>query len=93
MRGALEIAQSTDTWRSNQQISDFADMNIAMAKGLSCDRVLIAPTSGVIDFLRRGTALGEGPGCSLYVAVTRTRHSVAFVADNPTRLRLNVWTP
>jgi hypothetical protein len=30
-------------------------MKVAMAKGLGRDRVLIGPTSGVVDFLRRGT--------------------------------------
>jgi DNA helicase II / ATP-dependent DNA helicase PcrA len=68
-------------------------MNIGIAKGLSVPRVLIGPTAGVVDFLRRGRQIGEVPSCSLYVAVTRAEFSVAFVADNPDRLGLRVWTP
>jgi DNA helicase II / ATP-dependent DNA helicase PcrA len=72
---------------------DLPFMNIGVAKGLSVDRVLIGPTAGMINFLRRGTLLGELPSCSLYVAVTRARFSVAFAADNPARLGVPVWTP
>jgi hypothetical protein len=72
---------------------DLPFMNIRIAKGLSRDRVLIGPTAGMIDFLRKGKAMGEIPSCSLYVAVTRARFSVAFIADNPARLGLTVWTP
>ena len=68
-------------------------MNIAITKGLSAPRVLIGPTAGMIDFLQRGKRLGETPSCSLYVAVTRARYSVAFVVENPARLGLAVWTP
>jgi DNA helicase II / ATP-dependent DNA helicase PcrA len=72
---------------------DLPFMNIGIAKGLSVPRVLIGPTTGMINFLRRGKPMGETPSCSLYVAVTRARFSVAFVADNPALLGLTVWTP
>ena len=72
---------------------DLPFMNIGMVKGMGVERVLIVPTAGMIDFLSKGKSLGETPCCSLYVAVTRARASVAFVADNPTRLGLPVWTP
>jgi superfamily I DNA/RNA helicase len=72
---------------------DLPFMNIGIAKGLSVPRVLIGPTTGMIDFLRKGKPMGEIPSCSLYVAVTRAKFSVAFVADNPARLGLTVWTP
>ena len=72
---------------------DLPLMNIGMAKGLSVPRVLIGPTAGMLDFLRRGRQMGELPSCSLYVAVTRAQFSVAFVADGPGRLGLPVWTP
>ncbi len=68
-------------------------MNIGIAKGMDVDRVLVWPTGGVIDFLVKGTALKTTPSCSLYVAVTRARHSVAFIADSPEKLGLPVWTP
>lgn len=72
---------------------DLPFMNIGMAKGMGVERVLIGPTAGMIDFLYKGKSLGETPCCSLYVAVTRARASVVFVADNPTRLGLPVWIP
>lgn len=72
---------------------DLSFMNIGAAKGLSADRVLIGPTAGMINFLRAGRGMGETSSCSLYVAVTRARFSVAFAADNPSRLGLPVWTP
>jgi DNA helicase II / ATP-dependent DNA helicase PcrA len=68
-------------------------MNIGTTKGLSWDRVLIGPTAGMMDFLQKRKAMDETPSCSLYVAVTRARFSVAFVADNPARLGLTVWNP
>jgi hypothetical protein len=72
---------------------DLPFINITVAKGLGVERVLIGPTSGMIDFLRKGKKLGEVPSCTLYVAVTRARASVTFVADQPARLGLPVWTP
>ena len=72
---------------------DLPFMNIGIAKGLSVPRVLIGPTAGMIDFLRKGKPMGETPSCSLYVAVTRAKFSVAFVVDNPARLGLTVWSP
>lgn len=63
-----------------------------MSKGIGVDRVLIAPTGGQLAFLSRGAKLDDTPCCSLYVAVTRARHSVAFVADDPVALRLPVWS-
>lgn len=72
---------------------DLPFINITVAKGLGVERVLIGPTSGMIDFLRKGKRLGETPSCSLYVAVTRARASVVFVVDNPSRLGLPVWIP
>jgi len=72
---------------------DLPFINIGIAKGLSVPRVLIGPTTGMIDFLQKDKPMDETPSCSLYVAVTRARFSVAFVAENPTRLGLTVWTP
>lgn len=68
-------------------------MNIGVAKGMEVDRVLIAPTAKMLDFISRGTKLHERASCSMYVAVTRARSSVAIVSDSPQRLRLPVWAP
>jgi DNA helicase-2/ATP-dependent DNA helicase PcrA len=72
---------------------DLPFMNIGVAKGMGVDRVLIGPTKGMIDFLRKGFHLDQTPSCSLYVAVTRARMSVAFVSGDPSVLGLPVWTP
>ena len=57
---------------------DLPFMNIGTPKALSVPRVLIGPTAGMIDFLRKGKPMGEIPSCSLYVAVTRAMFSAAF---------------
>jgi DNA helicase II / ATP-dependent DNA helicase PcrA len=67
--------------------------NIGAVKGAGADHVLIGPTAGMLEFLRSTTYQGETPSCSLYVAVTRARSSVAFVCSTPEDLKLPVWTP
>lgn len=68
-------------------------VNIGEAKGAEADHVLIAPTGPTLSFLRTGKQLAESAACSLYVAVTRARQSVAFLCDKPKRLGLPIWTP
>ncbi|MDQ3913807.1 MAG: UvrD-helicase domain-containing protein [Actinomycetota bacterium] len=64
-----------------------------MSKGRSADRILIAPTNRMVDFLRDGKRLDPAAACSLYVGVTRARFSVAFVSDDAAELELPLWTP
>lgn len=64
-----------------------------MSKGRAVDRVLIAPTKAMADFLLSGTKLEPMAACSLYVGVTRARFSVAFVSDRAVELGLPLWTP
>lgn len=85
----LCLRTSAASWKE----LDLPFVTFGMSKGMSVDRVLIAPTGGQLAFLRRGTQLGVTPCCSLYVAVTRARHSVAFVVNDPASLKLPVWTP
>jgi DNA helicase-2/ATP-dependent DNA helicase PcrA len=54
-------------------------MNIGVAKGSTFDRVLIFPTNPMRQFLDNGDASKLKAPERLYVAVTRARHSVAFV--------------
>jgi DNA helicase II / ATP-dependent DNA helicase PcrA len=54
-------------------------MNIGVAKGSTFDRVLIFPTSPMRQFLDDSDASKLKAPERLYVAVTRARHSVAFV--------------
>jgi hypothetical protein len=54
-------------------------VNIGVAKGSTYDRVLIFPTKPMLTYLAdRDSSKLKAPE-SLYVAVTRARHSVAFV--------------
>lgn len=70
---------------------DLPFVNIVPAKGMDVERVLVWPTKGVREFLKRGKRLGDTPSCSLYVAVTRARASVAFVVDDPQDYPFAKW--
>ncbi|MFD7844799.1 hypothetical protein ACFV4K_17910 [Nocardia sp. NPDC059764] len=65
--------------------------NFGTVKGLTFDRVVIYPTKTVTAFLTTGTMLKPKTACGLYVAVTRAKHSVAFVVPNPAATGLTVW--
>lgn len=65
--------------------------NFGKVKGLTFDRVLIYPTSTVRNFLTHGTELKSKTACGLYVAVTRAKHSVAFVVPSPSATSLARW--
>jgi hypothetical protein len=54
-------------------------MNIGVSKGGTYDRVLIFPTQPMLQYLQSGDPAGLKAPEHLYVAVTRARHSVAFV--------------
>lgn len=54
-------------------------MNIGVSKGSTFDRVLIFPTKPMRAYLDSGDASKLKAPERLYVAVTRARHSVAFV--------------
>lgn len=84
----LCLRTSAASWKE----LDLPFVTFGMSKGMSVDRVLIAPTGGQLAFLRQGTQLDDTPCCSLYVAITRARHSVAFVVDDPASLELPIWT-
>ena len=60
---------------------------------MGVERVLIGPTQGMLDFIRRGKALGDATCCSLYVAVTRARASLAFAVADPSLFRMPKWVP
>lgn len=55
--------------------------NFGLSKGLTFDRVLIFPTAPIKRFLRTKDPTDAGDRAKLYVAITRARHSVAFVVD------------
>lgn len=57
-------------------------MNFGASKGMSFDHVLIYPTGPIKKWLKNRTSkLADVSRAKLYVAITRSRHSVAFVYD------------
>lgn len=57
-------------------------LNFGLAKGLEFERVLIVPTGPIKKYLQSGTLCHvEKSKAKLHVAITRARHSVAFVYD------------
>ena len=69
-------------------------LNFGQAKGLQFDRVLIFPTGPIRTFLATGDLEAVEKGKSrLHVAVTRARHSVAFVLDGNSAVVENRWKP
>lgn len=78
---------------SSARSLDLPFMNFGIAKGRTVERVLIAPTAVMTNFLRSGTQLEDLAACSLYVAVTRARSSVAFVSNAGNQIDLPAWSP
>ena len=72
---------------------DLDYINFRLAKGMTCERVLIVPTSGITDFVQAGTHLDPVPAAKFYVAVTRAAQSLAIVADDPGDSPLPYWEP
>ena len=84
---AQPLRESMTTART----SDLPFRNFGKVKGLTFDRVLIYPTGPITKYLTDGTELKPKTACGLYVAVTRAKHSVAFVVPNPTKTKLTQW--
>lgn len=72
---------------------DLPYMTFGNAKGRTVDHVLIVPTAAILNFLSQGKLLEGRPACALYIAVTRAKHSVAFVIDDEPPGALTHWTP
>ena len=69
-------------------------LNFGLAKGLQFERVLIVPTEPIKRYLQSGTLSHVEPSkAKLHVAVTRARHSVAFVFDGHSPSVPNRWRP
>jgi len=58
-----------------------AAMNFGASKGQTFDHVLIFPTGPMKRYLKSGDPTTAGDLARFYVAVTRAKHSVAFVVD------------
>lgn len=69
-------------WSRSQDTQGLEAMNFGDSKGLSYSRVLIFPTRPMIKYLESGSRLEPVSIAKFYVAVTRARHSVAFVTGS-----------
>jgi DNA helicase II / ATP-dependent DNA helicase PcrA len=68
-------------WNRTVNTLGFPAMNIGVSKGSTFDRVLIFPTKPMLTYIKSGDPAGLTAREHLYVAVTRARHSVAFVVS------------
>ncbi len=66
-------------WDRRSDTLDFPAMNIGLSKGRTFERVVIFPTNPMKEYLRTKDIEKAGDISKLYVAITRAKHSVAFV--------------
>ena len=66
-------------------------INIGISKGRTFDRILIFPTGKMLTYLKTGNLSLAGDITKFYIAVTRARHSVAFVVPPSTRSEMIQW--
>lgn len=88
----LVRSEDVENYMSNKSVTILRDskrtpvthtapvMNFGASKGMSFDHVLIYPTAPIEKWLKNRTnQLADVSRAKLYVAITRARHSVAFV--------------
>jgi hypothetical protein len=68
-------------WNRTSDTLGLPAMNIGVSKGSTFDRVLIFPTKPMLQYIKSGNPDVLAAREHLYVAVTRARHSVAFVVS------------
>jgi DNA helicase II / ATP-dependent DNA helicase PcrA len=70
-------------WDRDSDTQGLQAMNFGLSKGSTFDRVLIFPPKTIVTYLisKDVSKLRPKTLAHLYVAVTRARHSVAFVVD------------
>jgi hypothetical protein len=68
-------------WNRSFDTLGLSAMNIGVSKGSTYDRVLIFPTQPMLQYMKSGDPAGLRAPEHLYVAVTRARHSVAFIVN------------
>lgn len=70
------------TYNKTGALENYSSMNFGMSKGLTFDRTLIITTGPIRKFLKLGDIMEVDKSKEkLYVAITRARHSVAFLYD------------
>jgi hypothetical protein len=72
---------------------DLDYINFRVAKGMTYERILIAPTTGITKFVQCGTYLEPIAAAKFYVAVSRASQSVAIIVDEPGSSLLPYWVP
>lgn len=81
-------------WDAKTSVNDiYPVMNFGASKGLEFDRVLIYTSGPIRDWLKELSVDKLKPSslAKLYVAITRARHSVAFVCDSKVSDEIDVW--
>lgn len=68
-------------WSRTADTQGLPAINFGQSKGSTFDRVLIFPTAPIVNYLVSKDLTKLKARAHLYVAVTRARHSVAFVVD------------
>ena len=68
-------------WSRLTDTQDLPAMNVGLSKGSTFDRVLIFPPGTIAKYLVTKDLSKLKARAHLYVAVTRAKHSVAFVVD------------
>ncbi|MDO4405525.1 MAG: hypothetical protein Q4C09_10870, partial [Atopobiaceae bacterium] len=80
---SIEHMATALTIRESEKLVAYESINIGLSKGMSRDDIVICATKPIEDLLIRGKRLSPSSACSLYVAVTRARYSVALAVTNP----------
>ncbi len=80
--------------RSTKETYGYLVLNFGYAKGMTFDRVLIMPHGPIKKYLKSGNLDNvKGSLEKFYVAVTRARHSVAFLYDGVCNVNCTEWLP
>ena len=81
-------------YNRNANTYGYAALKFGDSKGLEFDRVLIIPHGPIRKYLRTGDPKEvAGSLEKFYVAVTRAKHSVAFVYDEKCVAKCAQWKP
>ncbi len=78
----------------NTKTYGYSALNFGNAKGLEFNRVLIIPHGPIKKYLKSGNVNHvKGSLSKFYVAVTRAKHSVAFLYDGECSVSCTEWQP
>ncbi len=81
-------------YNRNTNTYGYPALNFGNAKGLEFDRVLIIPHGPIKKYLQKGDVKDvKGSLEKFYVAVTRAKHSVAFLYDGKCNVGCIEWQP